>query len=481
MNPIAAELAARQKKCQIELASRDLWEYCKLIAPDFYLDDRTYLKEYCETLQSFYQRELILSNGKIAKKLMIQMPPRHGKTRTLVLFSSWVFGKEPKKKIITAAYNDSLAHSFSKYTRDTITQGRNQDEIVYSDVFPKTRIKFGSSSFKEWALQGAHFSYKGTGTGGGVTGTGGDILIIDDPVKDAETAFNEDALDKLWLWYTSTWISREEPDALQIITNTPWSKRDPGGRLLEGEQSEPDEWYLFSRKAYDEDSGEMLCPSRLSRKKYLDYERLIDPVIFQANYQMNRIDKIGLMYREFTTYAELPDFENTYAHQGRVMVTDTAGKGKDYLCSIYFYATGEHAYVFDVDYTKEDIDITEKTAADKIVKYKINTADIESNSAGHSWAFHVEKRCKDDWKWHGTTFLEKAQTKNKDARIFTHNREVNRRIIFPHDWRQRWPVFYNAVMTYSRTGKNKNDDAPDTMTRVIEYLNSGGAGIVLPK
>jgi len=472
---IKAEIERRITICSIELASRSFWQFCLLIDPIFYKQERIYLFELCNTLEMIYKKQLILPNGKIAKNLIIQMPPRHGKTRTLVLFSAWVFGQDPKFKILSAAFDDDLAQDFSRYTRDTIAQERNDEEIIYRDIFPKTEIKHGQASYQKWALVGSHFSYKGAGVGGSITGKGGNMLLIDDPVKDANIAYNDNMLDKLWLWYTSTWFSRQEASAINVITHTPWSKKDICGRILSGEEKE--DWYVFSRSAL-QDNGEMLCDGVLSIDDYKKIERVMDPLIFQANYCMNRIDKKGLMYREFTTYKKLPDFEHEYDHQGKVMITDTAGKGKDFLCSIYGYITGEFFYVFDVDYTQEDIDITEEIAAEKLINYKINTADIESNSAGHSWAFHVEKILKEKHKWFGTTFLEKNQSQNKESRIFTHHREVNRRIIFPYNWREMWPQFYSAVMTFSKLGQNKNDDAPDTLTRVIEHLNVNT--IVLP-
>lgn len=478
---IKAELKRRKNNIKKELARREFYEYCKLTAYDFFKPDRIYLKTLCDILQKLYDGKLFLPSGNPAKKLMIAMPPRHGKTRTLTKYSAWVLGQNPKNSTIVAAYNDSLALEFSKFTRDEIRRERNDIwDIIYPDVFPGTRIRRGSSSMKQWAVAGAHFSYKGTGINGTVTGIGGDILLIDDPVKDAETAFNENALDRLWLWYTGTWLSRKEPNAIEIINHTPWSKKDISGRILDSEDAK--NWYILSMPAcIDEKEKKMLCSEILSYEEYCERRSRMEPIVFAANYDMQRLDKKGLMYREFTTYDKLPDFENDYEHQGKYMITDTAAQGEDYLCSIYGYAVNEYFYVIDVDYTQEDIDVTEEEAAEKIVKYKINTADIESNSAGHSWAYHVQKICKEKWKWHGCSFIEQPQTKNKEARIFTHNREVNRRLIFPHDWRHRWPDFYHAVMTYSKEGKNKHDDAPDTMTRVVEFLDQFVGGIVLPK
>ena len=90
-------------RVRIELARRDFWEYCKLLAPDFYKEDRKFLKDKCREYQDFYesQEEYLIDNE----------PPRHGKSRTATLFVQWVIGKCPKDKIITGSYNETLSTS----------------------------------------------------------------------------------------------------------------------------------------------------------------------------------------------------------------------------------------------------------------------------------------------------------------------------------------------------------------------------------
>ena len=90
----------------IELARREFWEYCKLLAPDFYKEDRKFLKDKCREYQDFYENpdEYLIDNE----------PPRHGKSRTATLFVQWVIGKCPKDKIITGSYNETLSTVFSK-------------------------------------------------------------------------------------------------------------------------------------------------------------------------------------------------------------------------------------------------------------------------------------------------------------------------------------------------------------------------------
>ena len=472
---ILNELARRERGMRIELARREFWEYCKLTSPDFYLEERAYLKNYCDTLQKFYERKLKAPNKTIAKRLMISMPPRHGKTRTLIKFTCWVLGRNSKHKTIASAYNDGLAFDFSQFTRDEIREAKvSPEHVVYSDIFPHIRIKRGSSAKKQWAVEGTHFSYRGAGVNGTITGKGGNLLIIDDPVKDEKVAFNENALESLWKWYTGTWLSRKESGALEIITHTPWAKKDISGRILDSELK--DSWYLISMPAcLNEETGEMLCSSILSFEEYKDLEKSMDPFIFAANYKMVRLDIKGLMYPEFKTYADLPrDESGQPLCTEKLYVADTAGQGADFFCGLYGNSYNGMFYVLDVDYTQEDINITEELTAKKLIGHKAQIAYIENNGAGHSFVYHVEKILQEKYNWFGTNFVEYSQSDNKESRIFVNRIEVMNRVVFPADWRHRWPDFYNSVTTHSREGKNIHDDAADTLTDVAIYLTECG-------
>ena len=178
------QFAELQRQAKLELARRDFWEFCKLLAPDFYMDGRDYLEHICHEFQSFYESD--------DKVLIINEPPRHGKSRTAGLFAQWVFGKNPSEKIITGSYNEQLSTTFSRGVRNAIQERKaSKDRFVYSDVFPNTRLKKGSSAANLWTLEGQHISYLATSPGGTVTGFGATLMILDDIVKNYEEAMNE--------------------------------------------------------------------------------------------------------------------------------------------------------------------------------------------------------------------------------------------------------------------------------------------------
>ena len=105
-----------------------LWDYCRLKAKDFYIDDRTYLKDMCDKLLKFIESD--------KKILVINLPPRHGKSRTATLLVQWLLGNDNKIKVMTGSYNETLSTTFAKQVRDSILE---QDGI-FSKLYPKTNL-----------------------------------------------------------------------------------------------------------------------------------------------------------------------------------------------------------------------------------------------------------------------------------------------------------------------------------------------------
>lgn len=448
----------------IEKARRNFWFFCKLLAPDFYKEDRKHLKNLCNTLQDLYEGKLLQDNGEPYTRLMINMPPRLGKSRTLILFTQWALGVDQSNRIITCSYNDDLATTFSRYTRDGIMTTKNlPEDIVYSDVFPLSVIKQGNASFQEWALEGQFFNYKGAGVGGSITGKGCNISIVDDPVKDAETAFNENALDKIWLWYTGTFLSRLERNGIEIINMTRWSKDDICGKILNS--VEADEWYVLKLEAMKD--NKMLCDEILDRKKYNSLKNNMDIAIFQANYHQEPIDIQGRLYTSFKTYTELPELERIVAY------VDTADTGNDYLCTVVAGVLKGEAYVIDVIYTKEGMEVTEPLVAKKLVLNDVDLCHIESNNGGRGFARNVERILWDKYKTRRPSIKWFHQSKNKQSRILSNSTFVMDHIYYPENWKDKFPEYYEAMTNYQREGKNKHDDAPDATTGLSERISQG--------
>ena len=236
------------RQIKIARAQKVFYEYCRITEPEFYNDKKPHLKKLCDTLDDFYNGRLMKTDdsGDPFMKLMIRMPPQHSKSRTLVNFTKWVFGKNVEERIITGSYGDAPATDFSRYTRDGIREVKNsQEQYVFSDIFPDVRVKKTDASVQKWALEGQHFSYLGVGCGGAVTGKGATLRLSDDLVKDAEEAMNESSLEKIWRWFSGTFSSRTSAkggEIKEIVCGTLWGEGDPQMILQE---TEGDEWFVL--------------------------------------------------------------------------------------------------------------------------------------------------------------------------------------------------------------------------------------------
>jgi predicted phage terminase large subunit-like protein len=472
------EIVEKQRESRnkiIESGINSLWQYCKLKSPGYFTEDKTYLIDLINTLQKFYEKKLLKPDGTPYKKLMINIPPRHGKSRSLINFCQWVLGKNPEERVIECSYNDDAAGDFAKYTRDGIQEERvNESLFVFSDFFPTTKIKYGSHSYFKWALEGQFFNYLGAGIGGSITGKGGSILIIDDPIKLAEEAFNEDRLEKIWSWYTGTFLSRgdaEGGEPLEIIVMTRWANGDICGRLLDGDEA--DEWYVFKLEVFDAKNDTMLCERVLSKKRYFELKKKMPAEIFLANYHQETVDQQGRLYKSFKTYDEIPlDKRGNPVFEIIKNYTDTADEGDDNLCSINYGVYQGEAYILDVYFTKDGMEITEEATAKFLMNSKVRTAKIESNNGGRGFARNVKRILWDKYKVNKISIHWFHQSKNKKARILSESAFVQEHIYFPVNWKDRWPAFHKSMITFLKEGKKQPDDAQDCITGVAENIGN---------
>ena len=452
-----------KRQAKRELARREFFYFCNLMASDFYKSERRYLVELCEALQSFYEDEK-------AKVLIINEPPRHGKSRTASLFVEWVLGRNPAEKIMTGSYNNILSATFAKNVRNAIQEVKADDNItVYSDIFPNVRIKRGDAAMDMWSLDGGYNSYLASSPSGTATGFGCSLLIIDDIIKNAEEAYNETAKEKSWLWFTNTMLSRLEEGGKILIIMTRWASDDLAGRAIEhfGEAAK-----VITMKALQPD-GSMLCDEILSRRSYEEKVRAMGADIASANYQQEPIDLKGQLYSSFKTYDRIPtDANGNPLFTAIWNYTDTADTGADYLCSIVYGVYNGEAYVLDLLYTKDAMEETEPATAAMLYRNGVNVADFESNNGGRGFARQVRRILQDTYKSNKTVINTFAQTKNKAARILSNSTWVMEHIYFPTNWKDRWPEYYRAMTRYQREGKNANDDAQDATTGIAEKINA---------
>jgi predicted phage terminase large subunit-like protein len=425
------------------------------------------------------------------KKLMVFMPPQHGKsegsTRRL---PAYLLGKDPDRKIAVVSYNAPKARKFNREIQRII----NTEE--YHDIFPKTCLA-GSDytedpnrdnyirTSDEFEIVGHRGGCKTVGVGGPLTGDPVDTLIMDDLYKDAKTAWSPTIRETVSDWYDTVADTRLHNDSQQLIVFTRWHQDDLAGRLLKEQGiydpiENPDGWVVIIYQAikigkpteYDpRHEGEPLWPERHSLDK-LKAARRKNNHVFESLYQQNPKPLEGLMYEQgFRTYDVIPYCKKAI----KKSYTDTADTGSDYLCSICYVETDVANYVTDVLYTQKPMEYTEPKTAEMFSKHVIERAIVESNNGGRGFARKVEDQCRIIGN-NKTTFKWFTQTENKSIRIFSKSADVQNLVYFPTGWEKMWPEFYNDITNYMKVGKNKHDDAPDCLTGTVEWRGkSNGA------
>ena len=288
-------------------------------------------REICETLEKFLQD---VRDGK-SPRLMISMPPRSGKSELVSRkFPAYAFGVDPDLQIIATSYGADMAQRFNRDVQRVI------DNDLYKAAFPDTSLNAGKSNNSKGAyirtsdlfeIVGHTGSYRSCGVGGGITGMGADILIIDDPVKDRKSANSATVRQSIYEWYTSTAYTRLSPGGGVIVMCTRWHVDDLLGLLLKEEQNGGDKWHVINYPAiaeHDEPhrrAGEALHPERYPIESLLKIKGAVGSADWASLYQGRPTVLGGNIIKSgwFKRYKQLPELKY------RLVDADTALKTKE--------------------------------------------------------------------------------------------------------------------------------------------------------
>jgi len=209
-------------------------------------------------------------------------------------FPVWYLSTFPEKRIILASYEANFAASWGMRVRDSL---RDAYERGLSDV----TVRGDVSARGEWQLDGYDGGMYTAGVGGAVTGRGANVLLIDDPTKNAEEANSLTIREKQWDWYRSTAYSRLEPGGAVVIITTRWNKDDLPGRIID-QTDEHFEVINFPAIAEEEDElgravGEALWPERFPLERLLEIKDTIGGYWWAALYQQNPTVREGGLFR----------------------------------------------------------------------------------------------------------------------------------------------------------------------------------------
>lgn len=229
------------------------------------------------------------------KRLMITMPPRHGKSMLASeFFPAWYLGRNPDHYVVTATYAQELADDFGRKVKNQL------EDPSFREVFPGVGLADDSKSAKRFHIEGAlggyehattqRGAYYAVGVGGPLTGRGAHLLLIDDPVKNREDADSEIIRRKTRDWYTSTAYTRLMPGGRIVIIQTRWHEDDLSGWLLAEHGHE--DWVTLDLPAIS-DAGEALWPEQYPLEELERIKRALPARDWSALYQQRPAPDTG--------------------------------------------------------------------------------------------------------------------------------------------------------------------------------------------
>ena len=283
----------QQEEARIELAKRELSR--RKLLPFVQYRFPTYkVNWHHKILVDALER---VERGEL-KRLIVNMPPRHGKSELVsVNFPAWCMGKNKDRSIIAASYGADLATDFGRKVRNIM------DESSYKVLFD-TRLAEDAKAKGSWATNGRG-EYNAVGVGGAITGKGGAIIIIDDYFKNREDADSEVMSEKLWDWYKSTLRTRITPDGAFVIVATRWRDNDLVGRILEEERLRgEDTWEVIKLPAiaeFEEEfrkEGEALWSDHYTLEMLQNTKNDIGNYEFASQYQQNPVNRETQLFKD---------------------------------------------------------------------------------------------------------------------------------------------------------------------------------------
>lgn len=392
------------RKMADSLARRSMYDFLLATAAPNYVPGWVH-EEICAKLDQFLQDVI----DKKSPRLALFMPPRHGKTEVASRkFPAYALGRYPDLSIVATSYADSLASAVNRDVQRVI------DSPDYARIFPGTKLNGSNvrtTSQESWLRNSDIFEivghrgvYKSAGRGTGITGLGGDIVIIDDPLKDAAEAYSETVREGLWEWYRSTFYTRMQPGAGVLLIQTRWHEDDLAGRLLAAmAANEGDTWEVINYPAVAEadeahrKEGEALHEARYGVEALQRIRRAVGAKVWNALFQQRPSAAEGsILKRDHWKYFKWPyanDLRKNISALGitRIIIgADTALGGKkknDYTAFAAMGVSRDRYYMLDL--WKEKVEFPEGKRAlaafyDKFANLGVSCQVIIEGGGSHS-------------------------------------------------------------------------------------------------
>lgn len=290
------EIDRLELEARTQLALRSPLDYATYNNPNFL--SPPHLRLLNDAIVRLTEELLLKPTGEPYKRLMVNMPPRHGKSELITRATPpWFLTRYPDRRVIITGYEADFAADFGGDTRR------------YIESHPELGVQLDptTASKSNWAILNHEGGCKTAGAGGPITGKGAHLFVIDDPVKSAEDAERQTTRDMHWTWWTGTIIPRMEPGGIIIMVMTRWHEDDLAGRCL---AIEPEEWAQLSLPAIADHPhgldrigrlpGEALWPERYPLKQLETIQKGMGSRWWNAEYQQKPTIEGGNMFKQET-------------------------------------------------------------------------------------------------------------------------------------------------------------------------------------
>ena len=463
LEEVKAEIIRRaENELKIREARNNLLSFISVTYKDYKIG--WVHQEICETLDLFL-KDLI--DGK-RPRLIITMPPRSGKSEIVSRrFPAYFLGKYPDLSIISVSYSATLAEDFCRDVQRII------DSDEYKAIFPNTKLsdkkdknyKRTSDIFEIVGHKGVYCS---AGVGGGITGKGCDILIIDDPIKNRQEANSENTRKKIFDWYSSTAYTRLSPIGGVIMMCTRWHLDDLIGKVLSDKNQKP--FHVISYPAIAEHDephrkqGEALHPERFSLEILNEIKSTLSASDWLSLYQQRPTPEGGAIFevsklRYFDESSEPKRFDQIV---GSWDMTFKENKTSDFVVGQLWGRKGSEFYLLDMVRDRMDFVKTLKVFINFANKHKnCNCWLVEDKANGTAIISTLKKHIS------GIIPITPKESKQERAYAITPYLEAGN-IFFPKN--QNFTKDLEEEMLQFPAGAH--DDTVDSMTQALNYFRT---------
>lgn len=432
-----------------ELARRSFYHFCRYYDFDF-VRTRPFVKDICNAFQEVEDKKI--------KSLSVSMPPRAGKSYITSLFCAWTLGRNPDKSVMRNACTATLYLKFSYDVRAILKDER------FKRVFPDISISDDKANLNGWNTnKSKQVGYFGAGVGGTIIGFGAsNVAITDDLYRGIEDALSDTVNDRIIQWKESTHDSRFESGCARIDIGTRWSLKDIIGRGIE--ETIYDKSIIVA--ALD-DNDQSFCEAVMTTEEYHQTRKRTAKEIWLAEYQQQPIDIEGRLFSSYQRIeeSEFEDFIKTNPIEGTIAYIDVSDTGMDYTAMAVAAIVKNQVYIVDYVFTRDNTDITIPMCAAILNKWNVSYVRVESNNMGAMFARQLQTLTK-------SKVLQVANTVNKMTRIIMQSAFITSRVQFVSKDDQQCQTFIQNMLTFSKEGKNKHDDAPDCLAGLSLFIQS---------